>query len=231
MIQRNQSVLTPMMERPLPEARPANQTVTSDVLVPALQNLLGGVGAGLVVERVLSVWFFMSRDTINFWAYSVALLVFGLATAVRAFRDEVVIMIHAWAERRNNLDFTELLKENEGLRLQASTLQAEVERLASMDGGSGNGAVIQIAYKLLSDYYLNQLPFTQTAVAERKACSRTVWNIINGFFRAAKIIDGNGGVLVGDLATAFSEFMRVHNTCTSHRNVGGKLVKALPPAK
>lgn len=233
MIQRNQTT-SAIDTRPLPtlpEARPAGQTVTSDVLVPALQNLLGGVGAGLVVERVLSVWFIIPRDAVNFWAYSVTLLVFGLATAIRAFRDEIVIMLHAWAERRNRQDYTELLQQNADLTLTISTLQAEVNRLASMDGGSGNGAVILIAYKLLSDYYLNQLPFTQIAVAERKACSRTVWAIINDFFRKAKIVNNNGGVLVDNLPDAFAAFMQAHNACTSFRTVGGKLIKAVPPTK
>jgi len=215
----------------LPEARPTGQTVTSDVLVPALQNLLGGVGAGLVVERVLSVWFIVPRDAVNFWAYSTGLLVFGLATAVRAFRDEIVIMLHAYAERRNRQDYADLVKENADLTLTVSTLQAEVNRLASMDGGSGNGVVILTAYRLLSDYYLNQLPFTQVAVAERKACSRTVWGVVNDFFRKAKIVNGNGGVLIDNLPDAFAAFMQVHNACTSHRNVGGKLIKALPPTK
>ncbi len=233
MQQRNQTINALSTDRPLPalpEARPAGQTVTSDVLVPALQNLLGGVGAGLVVERVLTLWFFVPDADIVFLSVSVGMLVFGLATAIRAFRDEIVIMIHAWAERRNREDYSELLQQNADLTLTISTLQAEVNRLAGMDGGSGNGAVILIAYKLLSDYYLNQLPFTQTAVAERKACSRTVWNIINDFFRKAKIVNNNGGVLIDNLPDAFAAFMQTHNACTSFRNVGGKLVKAIPPA-
>lgn len=233
-MQRNQTISLAPTNQPaptLPEARPAGQTVTSDVLVPALQNLLGGVGAGLVVERVLSIWFFIPRSAVEFWAYSVALLVFGLATAIRAFRDEWVLLVHAWAERRNNADYAELVQQNADLTLTISTLQAEVNRLASMDGGSGNGAVILIAYKLLSDYYLNQLPFTQTAVAERKACNRVVWTLINDFFRKAKIVNNNGGVLVDNLPDAFAAFMQAHNACTSFRNVGGKLVKAIPPAR
>ncbi len=231
---RNQTVSIHEIDRPLPvlpEARPAGQTVVSDVLVPALQNLLGGVGAGLVVERVLSIWFFIPRDAIEFWAYSVALLVFGATTSVRAFRDEWVLLVHAFAERRNREDYTELVQRNAELTLALTIKDAEIERLAALDGGTGNGAVIQTAYRLLSDYYLNQLPFTQTAVQDRKACPRALWNVINDFFRKAKIINGNGGILVDNLPDAFAAFMQAHNSCTSHRNVGGKLIKAYPPAK
>ncbi len=229
---RNQTVLA--QERPLPvlpEARPAGQTITSDVLVPALQNFLGGVGAGLVVERVLSIWFFVPRSAVEFWAYSVALLVFGATTSVRAFRDEWVLLVHAWAERRNQIEYTELLQKAADLRLAITIKDAEIDRLASQDGGSGNGEVVRVAYKLLSDYYLNQLPFTQVGVAERRACSRVVWTVCNDFFRKAGIVNGNGGVLVDNLQDAFAAFMRVHTACTSSRNVGGKLIKALPPTK
>lgn len=234
LFQRNQTVAANPIERPapiLPEARPAGQTVTSDVLVPVLQNLVGGLGAGVAVERVLSIWTAIARDDINFWALSVGLLVFGLATAVRAFRDEIVIMIHAWAERRNAGDYTDLLQQLDDARTTIHTMQAEIDRLANLDGGSGNGAVILMAYKLLSDYYLDGLPFTQTAVLDRKACSKQVWTLITGFFKAAKITNGNGGVLVDDLQTAFAEFMRVHTACAHYERVGGKLVKAIPSGK
>lgn len=215
----------------LPEARPAGQTVVSDVLVPALQNFVGGVGAGVVVERALYIWTGLGQESVWFWAYSVGLLVFGLATAIRAFRDEIVIGIHAYAERRNNQDYTELVQTLEEARLTISTMQAEIDRLAAVDGGSGNGAVILMAHKLLSDYYVNGLAFTQTEVLDRKVCSRQVWNLVNGFFRAAKIINGNGGVLIDNLPDAFGAFMRVHTACTHFEKVGGKLVKAPPPVK
>jgi len=168
---------------------------------------------------------------VNFWALSVGLLVFGLATAIRAFRDEIVILIHAWAERRNRQDYTDLLTECDGLRTTISTLQAEIDRLAALDGGSGNGAIVLTAYKLLSDYYLNNLPFTQTAVIDRKACSRPVWNVVTGFFKGARITNGNGGVLIDNLEDAFSAFMRTHTACTHSERVGGKLVKVYPPTK
>jgi hypothetical protein len=58
-----------------------------------------------------------------------------------------------------------------------------------------------------------------------------VWTLITGFFKAAKIINGNGGVLIPDLQTAFAEFMRVHTACTHYERVGGKLVKAYPPVR
>lgn len=232
-VQRNQTSAS-AMERPLPvlpEARPAGQTVTSDVLVPALQNLVGGLGAGVAVERVLSIWTPLVRADVYFWALSVGLLVFGLATAVRAFRDEVVLFVRSYAERRNIGDYTELLKQLDDSRITIQTMQAEIDRLASLDGGSGNGAVVLMAYRLLSEYYLDGLPFTQTEVLNRKACSRQVWTLITGFFKAAKIINGNGGVLIPDLQTAFAEFMRVHTACTHYERVGGKLVKAYPPVR
>jgi len=234
MIQRNQSISIPTIDRPLPalpEARPANQTVVSDVLVPALQNIVGGLGAGVVVERVLHIVGALPQPDVWFWASTVGFLVFGLATAIRAFRDEVVIGIHAWAERRNNQDYTELVQTLEEARLTISTMQAEIDRLANLDGGSGNGAVILMAYKLLSDYYVNGLPFTQIEVLDRKACSKQVWTLITGFFKAAKITNGNGGVLIDNLPDAFGEFMRVHTACTHYERVGGKLVKAISTGK
>lgn len=235
MFQRNQTAAIPQQsERPLPalpEARPAGQTITSDVVVPALQNLVGGIGAGVAVERILTIWVVIPRDDVLFWAYSVGLLIFGLATAIRAFRDEIVIMIHAYAERRNNQDYADLLQQLDDARAAMLVKDAEIDRLANLDGGSGNGAVVLTAYKLLSDYYVHQLPFTQTAVGDRKACSRQVWTLITGFFKAAKIINGNGGVLIDNLQDAFAAFMAVHTATTHFERVGGKLVKAIPPAK
>ena len=70
-----------------------------------------------------------------------------------------------------------------------------------MDGETTG--LILMAHKLLSDYYVNGLAFTQTEVLDRKVCSRQVWNLVNGFFRAAKIINGNGGVLIDNLPDAF----------------------------
>ena len=232
-MQRNQTINIPTIDRPLPalpEARPAGQTVVSDVLVPALQNFVGGVGAGVVVERVLYIWSGLGQESVLFWSYSVGLLVFGLATAIRAFRDEIVIMIHAHAERRNTLDYSELVQKNVDQQQTITIQQAEIDRLAAVDGGSGNGAVILMAYKLLSDYYVNSLPFTQTEVLDRKAYSRQVWNLVTGFFRAAKIINGNGGVLIDNLPDAFGAFMQAHTACTHFEKIGGKLVKAYPPA-
>ncbi len=230
-MQRNQTISIPTIERPLPalpEARPAGQTVVSDVLVPALQNFVGGIGAGVVTERALYIWTGLAQESVWFWAYSVGLLVFGLTTAIRAFRDEIVIMLHAYAERRNTLDYSELVQHLEDARLTISTMQAEIDRLAAVGGGRGNGAVILMAYRLLSDYYLNGLAFTQTDVLDRKICSRQVWTLITGFFKAAKITNGNGGVLIDNLKDAFGAFMQVHTACTHFEKVGGKLVKAPP---
>lgn len=229
MFQRNQTAPTiEQMPPVLPETRPAGQTVTSDVLVPALQNFVGGLGAAVAVERVLALSTGLPHDDVFFWAGSVGLLVFGLATAIRAFRDEIVIMIHAYAERRNRQDFAELVQERDDARAALLVKDAEIDRLASLDGGSGNGAIVLTAYRLLSDYYANSLAFTQTAVLDRKVCSRQVWNVINGFFREAKIINGNGGVLVDNLQDAFAAFMAVHTRCTHSERVGGRLVKAIP---
>jgi hypothetical protein len=231
MFQRNQTVST--IDRPqaaLPEARPAGQTVVSDVLVPTLKSVVGGVGVGLIVERVLSIWGALPQDTVWFWSYSVGLFAFAVIAVFLALRDEIVIGIHAWAERRNAGDYTDLLTQLDDARLTISTMQAEIDRLAAVDGGSGNGAVILMAYRLLSDYYVNSLPFTQTEVLDRKVCSRQVWTLVTGFFKVAKITNGNGGVLVDNLPDAFGAFMKAHTACTHFEKVGGKLVKAPPPA-
>ena len=215
----------------LPEFKPTNQTVTSDVLVPALKCALGGLCGGIFTERVLVLLNIYERATINYAALSAGLLVFSVAGLILAFRDEIVLWVRNYAEKRNTHDYSELVQKNVDQQQTITIQQAEIDRLAAVDGGSGNGAVILMAYKLLSDYYVNSLPFTQTEVLDRKACSRQVWNLVNGFFRAAKIINGNGGVLIDNLPDAFGAFMQVHTACTHFEKVGGKLVKAPPPVK
>jgi hypothetical protein len=166
----------------------------------------------------------------------VGLLVFGLATAIRAFRDEIVIMIHAWAERRNRQDYTELLQERDALQAQVLTLNDEIQRLRQNDSGTADGRIHELAMSLLWNYYQSGEKFTWAAVNERNQAgpvkiSRAVWDVITDFFRAAKVIDGNGGVKVDNFQEAWAEFLKVHMNCTSRRMVSKRLIKALPPAK
>ena len=89
---------------------------------------------------------------------------------------------------------------------------------------------------LLWNYYQTGEKMTWAAVNERNKVgtikiTRDVWNVLTEFFRAAKIIDGNGGVKVDNFQIAWVEFLKVHMACTSRRMVSGKLIKALSPAK
>lgn len=124
----------PIMEQAL------TQTLERDVLVPLLQNVAGGLGVFVVIVAIM-LW---RIDYSNATATTQSVLVgaaycgmgaFGLACAVRAFRDEVKFMLYhwsrGWAEGRTSKELEWLAEECERLRSenrQLSVANAQMVR-------------------------------------------------------------------------------------------------------
>ncbi len=111
----------PLMEHAL------TQNVVRDVAVPMFQNFFGGVGVATVIMAV-GVW--LTRDIgteLLIGAGCCGLAVFGLASLVRAFRDEVSYVAYHWARgwaeghMSQELDF--LAEENERLQIEIRELR------------------------------------------------------------------------------------------------------------
>lgn len=124
--------IDPLMEHAL------TQTLERDVLVPILQNLAGGFGVFVVIVAV-QFWridYGHSKTTLNsvmLGAFYWGLGAFGLACAVRAFRDEMqMFMYHwsrGWAEGRTNKDLDFLEEEVRRLQMENRQLSAQMAQM------------------------------------------------------------------------------------------------------
>jgi hypothetical protein len=104
----------PLMEHAL------TQNVERDVAVPLFQNFVGGVGVATVIMAVGLLWMRDVSVELLIWAGCCGLGAFGLASLVRAFRDEVSYVAYhwarGWAEGRAIDELDILYEENDRLR-------------------------------------------------------------------------------------------------------------------
>lgn len=119
--------LDPLMEHAL------TQTLERDVLVPILQNLAGGLGVFVVIVAV-QFWRIdygqhkATLDSVLMSALYWGMGAFGLACAVRAFRDEFQFALYhwsrGWAEGRTSKDLDFLEDECQRLQMENRQLSA-----------------------------------------------------------------------------------------------------------
>lgn len=125
--------LDPLMEHAL------TQTLERDVLVPVFQNLAGGLGVFVVIVAI-QLWridYGYSAVTLSdviLGATYCGMGAFGLACAVRAFRDEWQMFVYhrsrGWAEGRTNKDLDFLEDECQRLRLENRQLSIANAQMA-----------------------------------------------------------------------------------------------------
>lgn len=143
--------------QPLPQA-PAVHGKESAVVVPLLQNLAGGFAVDLLVSTIGTVvatggtgeppgpqfvqWFSGAGLVLG-------LLTFAVFTIIRAFRDEIGILVAAWARGRANQVNSQTAQELAAARQRI----AELEKALREQGGeqaAHEGEVQSDAYRLLA---------------------------------------------------------------------------------
>jgi hypothetical protein len=129
------------------------QNVERDVAVPLFQNFVGGVGVATVIMAVGLLWMRDLSVELLIWAGCCGLGAFGLASLVRAFRDEVSYVAYHWARgwaeghMSQELDF--LAEENERLQMlnrELNTANAQMSKYVRVDAPVEKPQPIEDAY-------------------------------------------------------------------------------------
>jgi hypothetical protein len=174
-------------------ARPEAATIWMDgVVKPVAQNLIGGVGVA-VVAGLLGGMVTDDALLVGKIAGIAGAVVFGAACAVRAFRDEIGILVAAYTAGQRDETVAALRAEN-------GRLVAEIERLKSEGMVAHAWGAREAAERLAQDYY--RIAATggnlDTCLSREQAMlrgySRAEWEQGVGFLRHAGVLaKGNRG--------------------------------------
>jgi hypothetical protein len=166
------------------------------VVAPLAQNAMGGlgvailgglIGMGLTPDEPLLVWKTASIA---------GAAMFGLACMVRAFRDEVTILVSAYAA--GQLDET-----TEALRRENKRLLDEVEYLKTQGMVAHQWGAREAAERLAGDYYVARATNVRDldkvlsrAAAMERGMTRAEWEAGVQYLRNAGVLDSGpkGGV-------------------------------------
>jgi hypothetical protein len=143
------ATLTPAAP-PAPEANQPREAASiwmGGVIAPAAQNVMGGIGTAVVAALIGQALFPAAGMLIFKIAAYAGLTTFGIACMIRAFRDEITILISAYAA--GQLDAT-----TEALRRENKRLVDEVEYLKSQGMVAHAWGAREAAERLVNDYYL-----------------------------------------------------------------------------
>jgi hypothetical protein len=191
----------PTSAAPLPQTREAASIWMSGVVAPLAQNIIGGVGVA-VIAGLIGLALAPDNPVLVVKAAGVAgAVVFGGACAVRAFRDEIGMIVAAYAE--GSLDAT-----TEALRQENARLLAEVERLKSEGMVAHAWGAREAAERLTQDYYqvARRGGDTDKCLSREQAMlrgmSRGQWEQGIGFLRNAGVLERGAK---GGIWTAVSE--------------------------
>ena len=129
------------------QPREAASIWMAGVVAPLAQNVIGGIGTAVLGALIgLALW--PGESTTILKASSIAgATVFGLACMIRAFRDEISIIVSAYAA--GSLDATK-----EALRAENVRLLAEVDRLKSEGMVAHSWGAREAAERMVRDYYV-----------------------------------------------------------------------------
>lgn len=131
---------------PAQQPREAASIWMSGVVAPFVQNIIGGIGVAVIAGLIgLALW----PDNVVQVAKGSAIagaVVFGGACAIRAFRDEIAMVVAAYAEGQRD-------ETTEALRRENGRLLAEVERLKDEGMVAHAWGAREAAERLVQDYY------------------------------------------------------------------------------
>lgn len=178
-----------------PPPREASSIWMRDVVAPFVQNIEGGIGVAVIVCLVGFGLTPTHMATVGKVAVACGAFIFGGACAIRAFRDEIGMIVAAYAA--GSLDAT-----TEALRAENSRLLAEIERLKSEGMVAHSWGAREAAERLVSSYFAaiaaNQDVRGHLARAEsmQRGLSRAQWEQGVRFLQGAGVLD-RGVILSG----------------------------------
>ena len=118
----------------------------SGVVAPFAQNVMGGLGVA-VIAGLLGMALWPDAGLRIFKGAAIAgAVVFGGACAIRAFRDEIDMIVASYAA--GSLDAT-----TEALRAENQRLLAEIDRLKSDGMVANQWGAREAAERLMTDYW------------------------------------------------------------------------------
>jgi|WetSurMetagenome_2_1015567.scaffolds.fasta_scaffold67505_2 hypothetical protein len=179
------------------QPREAASIWMSGVVAPFVQNIIGGIGVA-VIAGLIGLAVAPGNPVLVSKAAAIAgAVVFGGACAIRAFRDEIAMVVAAYADGQRE-------ETTEALRRENGRLLAEVERLKDEGMVVHQWGPREAAEALVVSYFLavaaNQDVRSHLARAEsmQRGLSRAQWEQGIRFLQ-------NAGVLQRGSLTAASE--------------------------
>lgn len=131
---------------PAPQAREASSIWMSGVVAPFAQNIMGGIGVAVIAALIgMALWPDSGIAVVKGAAIAGA-VVFGGACAIRAFRDEIGMVVASYAA--GSLDAT-----TDALRAENAKLLAEIDRLKSEGMVANQWGAREAAERLMTDYW------------------------------------------------------------------------------
>jgi hypothetical protein len=171
-----------------PPAREASSIWMAGVVAPFAQNVMGGIGVAVIAALIgQAIW--PGEAGVIFKTAAIAgATVFGLACMVRAFRDEIGILVSAYAA--GSLDAT-----TEALRAENKRLLAEVDRLKSEGMVAHAWGAREAAERLVQDYWQafttnkDLRGFLARESSMARGMSRAEWEQGVRFLQNASVLD------------------------------------------
>lgn len=169
------------------------------VWIPLLQNLFGGLlGAGGLVGLV--TWRAgLTVDEALLIGGVVGGIAFCAATMIRAFRDEVRLLMTAYGERQDRA--TRLAQAAE-----IAQLREEMKLLRSQGTISSKFHALMTTERLLGDYYERHLDISRAETMKR-GYTRAQWDAAMRLCRAAQVVSEKGNVLVPTFAESWARVL------------------------
>lgn len=130
----------------VPLSREASSIWMSDVVAPFAQNIMGGIGVAVIAGLLGMALWPDSGVAVAKGAAIAGAVVFGGACAIRAFRDEIGMIVAAYAA--GSLDAT-----TEALRAENARLLVEIKRLQDEGMVADAWGAREAAERLMTDYW------------------------------------------------------------------------------
>jgi hypothetical protein len=176
---------------PLVGTQPPHESASiwmAGVVAPFAQNMIGGLGVFVVISVCgLAMWHGNARVTFTVAAVAGG-LVFGLACAIRAFRDELALLARLYAEGKAEVLNEAIIDENR-------RLLAEVEHLKSEGMVAHAWGAREAAEWLVRDWYAGLAKGAETDrllgrdQSMQRGMSRAQWEQGVAFLRNAGVLE------------------------------------------
>jgi len=175
-------------QMPAQQPREAASIWMSGVVAPFVQNIIGGIGVAVIAGLIGLAVAPGNPVLVGKAAMIAGAVVFGGSCAIRAFRDEIAMIVAAYADGQRDETIEALRREN-------GRLLAEVERLKDEGMVAHAWGAREAAERLVTSYFAavaaNQDVRGHLARAEsmQRGLSRAAWEQGVRFLQNAGVLD------------------------------------------